>query len=183
MLLASIKSLLLTSQLLLGGASINQLSVTELPLLPPKGTPRVGDFTTLDGVASQGGASVKITHVMKNIQFNPNKTLMLVRSTTNVEGQDPEVQEDWQKVEEMFTKEMAPQIAKFFCNDPTLGGKLETVETPAGNFKTCKIPADDENQKGFVWVGGVPFGVVQMDITNTQQGVRFKGKVKKYAWK
>ncbi len=56
------------------------------------------------------------------------------------------------------------------CASPQVGGVPETLVVAAGVFPTCKIPVDDQDSKGFVWIGAVPFSSVKSDVIQKSTG-------------
>ena len=49
------------------------------------------------------------------------------------------------------------------------GGSLGSTTVPAGTFNTCNVPASN-GSTGNVWIGDVPFGIVQANVADSSSG-------------
>ena len=144
--------------------------------------PKVGEFSVLDGHYWQSGQTLPVSVRTENTQYDANKNEMLLRTTSTVIGQPPQVEEEWRKADELISQENAPFIADAFCQSKK-DGNIENVTTPAGTFKTCKYPVNESNTTGFMWVGGVPNGIIKLDLADSSQGITYKGELKEFSWK
>ena len=140
--------------------------------------PQVGDYAVLAGKISSGGQSFGIETHITNMQINSGTGEVLVRTTHLIEGQDPQIENEWKAGDQIIDQEMAPAIASAVCEQSDGQGVMENVTTPAGTFSTCKMPVDG----GFMWIGGVPSGIVKADFTN-DDGTSYSGQLKEYAWR
>lgn len=122
--------------------------------------PKVGDVVNYNFTISQQGQNTNGT-VKQTITTFVNG-MYNVETTYEANGQT-QVQNNQRKPENMIDD---ATINAVLSNCAAYNGKLETVTVPAGTFNTCSIPNNENNQKGDIWFGAVPFGVVKMISTN-----------------
>ena len=122
--------------------------------------PKVGDVVNYNFTVSQQGQNTSGT--LKQLITTFVNGMYNVETTYEVNGQT-QVQNNQRKPENMIDDKT---ISAVLSNCSAYNGKLETVTVPAGSFNTCLIPNNENNQKGEVWFGAVPFGVVKMVSTN-----------------
>lgn len=125
--------------------------------------PKLGDTALFDGVFTNtaNGAKAGFVQELKLTNFNANLNLFERTSTMLISGQDPIVQ-----VDQIATDDLLSQIgvSDILSQCVANGGQIEDITVPAGEFKTCMLFAETEDESQIVWIGDVPFGFIKAII-------------------
>lgn len=116
---------------------------------------KIGDYSQMTGVEIETNRQVRLERTLIDLKLNKG----LIREVgTDLETGEVEVKEVWETRARLLGKNTVRFIL-MSCS--LIGGSKETVETTIGKFKTCKLNVDDGTST--IWVGKVPFGIVQVD--------------------
>ncbi len=72
------------------------------------------------------------------------------------------------------------QILELLSTCSARGGKPGTTKVPAGKFKTCAYPIDNDESSGKIWLADVPYGAVQADTVLKEDQSRTVLKLKSF---
>lgn len=140
--------------------------------------PTVGDHAVYVGTDQKQGAAPVAGSVELEIKdHNTTNDQYLVRATITTKDQAPQVTDKWTESKNLLSDSKVQQALQF-CS--VIGGQKANLTVPAGTFDTCAVPVNDKNRQGTVWVGQVPFGVVQADITTKSNGEHTVGSLSSF---
>jgi len=130
-------------------------------------TPAVGDYAVFSGTVTKGTQVTTIRDEMELVSYDQttNQFTEKITETTPAGTTSGSQQVDATKLLTDST------IAQILQTCASFGGVPASVTTAIATFNTCALPVDG-NSKGTVWVGAVPFGIVQMDLTDVASGQR-----------
>lgn len=124
--------------------------------------PAVGDHATYDFVitAKAGPETVGVLDI--TIAAMDKTTDTITETYTSTVNGKASTSQQLAKLSD--AQALASQMPSVLANCAGAGGVAETVTSPAGVFKACKFPTNQ--QKDFVWTANVPFGWVKGTETN-----------------
>ena len=151
------------------------LLTLSLAALIAEATPTIGDRATFDLSMSKSGMSQSGVVTFELTQNDVTAETWTQTSTTEFNGQSK------------TQTQVVPNndLMDDFSIDYTLancrsrGGVDENLKTPAGDFKTCVMPANNAEGTGKVWVAKVPFGYAKWVNLRTD-GATVTGVIKSF---
>ena len=131
------------------------IGVILVSFCQPLWAAHVGDYSEMTGVEVETGRPVKLERTLLELKLNKG----LIREVgTDLETGEVETKEIW----ESRIRILGRRTVKFvLASCRIIGGSKEIINTPIGDFSTCRLTVDDGIST--IWVGQVPFGIVQVD--------------------
>src|SRR5579885_2126540 len=121
--------------------------------------PAVGDDSVFDAKLVQGNNSATATLEVKLVSYNQNTNTFDEQQTVTQAGQQPSTSDQNVDAGSLPTD---LQVADVLKNCSQQGGTENTTTVPAGKFKTCDLPfQNNDGSKGTVSIADVPFGIVK----------------------
>lgn len=155
-------------------SSLIILSVTFAAVIA-EATPAVGDRSVFDVTLSKGTQTLSGHVTFELTSYNKSTDSWTQTSTTDFNGQK-QTQTDNVASSDLLDD---ATIDAVMTSCTQRGGKLETVNAPAGNFPSCAMPITNSQGKGTVWVAKVPFGYCKW-ILNRTDGVKVDSILSSY---
>ena len=152
--------------------SVSVLLLSSLAVASPK----VGDFAAFDATLTQGGQAMPLEITLELTQHDAAQNRYMQKQVIKVGGQD-QVSEDWVAAADLLTDEIIDGIVSGCERE---GGKIESVEAARSTIQTCAIAQDTAEEKGTVWIGKVPFGLVKLDTTYKSNNSHLVALLKEY---
>lgn len=147
------------------------------PFFAYASSPNVGDTAVLVGNISQGNQHASLNVKSQLTQFDSAQNAYLFVQEVLIDGQAQSNPPTWEQKDNLFSSEDTHTIVTECLQ---IGGTPENVRVPAGAFNTCKLALDDGS--GFVWVGEVPFGMVQILQDETQDHAKMNLQLSSYTF-
>lgn len=140
---------------------IRNLLVLSLALssLSAMATPKVGDYALFDAVMTQNLKPVSFLLSMELTAYDAAQKKYQQKQVITVNGKAQE-QSDWVAVDDLTSDAAIDSLLSDCVNQ---GGKAESITVATASIPTCAFPQDTADEKGTVWVGKVPFGLVKID--------------------
>ena len=132
--------------------------------------PKVNDSANFDLAATlSSGQAFSGSFVLSLTEYNPSsKQFRQVQSLTVPAAGVDQTSDQWMNESDLITN---AQASAYVSQCASSNGTPETISVPAGTFNTCKTVVNNDNSKGFAWIGVVPFGVVKQDLTDKENGM------------
>lgn len=116
---------------------------------------QIGDYAQMTGVEVETNRPVRLERTLLSLKL----TKGLVREVgTDLETGEVEIKEVWESRVRLLGNRTVKLILKA-CR--LIGGSYENIKTAVGEFRTCKLNVDEGEST--IWVGKVPFGIVQVN--------------------
>lgn len=146
-------------------SSLVILSLTFAAVIA-EATPAVGDRSVFNVKLSKGTQTLNGQVTFELTNYNKSADSWTQTSTTDFNGQK-NTQTDTVATSDLLDD---ATIDAVLTSCVSRGGKLETVNAPAGDFPSCAMPITNSQGSGTVWVAKVPFGYCKW-ILNRTDGV------------
>jgi len=92
-----------------------------------------------------------------------------VENKINIGGQT-QVQSEQKKEADLFSDS---SVANLLAQCAQSGGNLETVTVHAGSFNSCKVPFQNNDSSGYLWLGQVAFAILKVESLNSNNEVTY----------
>lgn len=143
--------------------------------LVAEATPVIGDKAAFAVTLTSGAQKVNGRVTFELTAYDKATETWTQVSTTEVSGQT-QTQQDKIATADLLTD---ATIDSVLANCAAQNGKEETLTTPAGEFKACAVPINNNEGTGTVWISKVPFGYSKWVATRTD-GTVIEGILESY---
>lgn len=131
-------------------------------------TPKVGDFARYTMSRISPGLQTDYSIIQELTDYDSVNRSFLVHREVSYPGGSTEVSNDWASEDSLISD---AKIDYLLGNCANSGGTLENLIVPCGTFTTCKMPFENEQEKGSIWIAKVPFGAVKMELNTKSDGL------------
>jgi len=140
-------------------------------------TPKVGDFVIYDLKMGLDGQSAEGILQVELADFDASSNAYLEKQLFALNGETPQAMEEWKTADDYLNDQTIDAI---LANCQDNGGLSQKIQVAAGEFDTCAITFDNEESKGVIWVGKVPFGTVKMEQLRKDNNLSLSTSIKSF---
>lgn len=140
-------------------------------------TPKVGDLVVYDLKMGLDGQSAEGILQVELADFDALKNAYLEKQLFALQGEAPQATEEWKSADDYLNDQTIDAI---LTNCQGNGGLSQKIFVGAGEFDTCAITFDNEESKGVIWIGKVPFGTVKMEQIRKDNNLSLSSSIKSF---